>query len=200
MIEQIPAASPHMLSPPAAPDEEDAAVIQRSLREPEAFAVLFRRYAPEIRRYVARRLGPDVADDITADTFLNAFRRRDSFDTGRASARPWLYGIATNLVGMHRRAEVRLYRNLARTGIDPVTESFADQVDAQVSAGSTALAAALGRLPAAQRDVVLLIAWAELSYEEAATALKIPIGTVRSRMNRARGKLRDALGKETDHG
>lgn len=107
-------------------DLDDAAVIQLSRREPEQFTRLFRRHAPHIQRYVARRLGPDAADDIVAETFLLAFRQRDRYDQSRPDARPWLYGIATNLIGRQRRAEVRLYRALARTGADPVAEPFTD--------------------------------------------------------------------------
>lgn len=177
-------------------DADDATVILFSRHEPEHFTVLFRRHAPHIQRYVVRRLGPDAADDIVAETFLLAFRQRDRYDPARADARPWLYGIATNLIGRHRRAEIRLYRALARTGADPVTESFTDRVDDRVSAGhaSRQLAAALARLPAESRDTLLLAAWSGLSYEEIATALGVPVGTVRSRLSRARGKLRHALG------
>jgi RNA polymerase sigma factor (sigma-70 family) len=174
----------------------DAAFIQLSRHEPEYFTVLFRRHAPYIQRYVVRRLGRDAADDIVAETFLLAFRQRGSYDLTRADARPWLYGIATNLIGRHRRAETGLYRALARTGADPVTESFTDRVDDRVSASAASrrLAAGLARLPTELRDTLLLVAWGDLSYEEAATALGVPIGTVRSRVSRARSKLRRALG------
>jgi RNA polymerase sigma factor (sigma-70 family) len=176
--------------------ETDAAVIQLSRHEPEQFTVVFHRHAPYIRRYVMRRLGADPADDIVAETFLLAFRQRDTYDLARANARPWLYGIATNLIGRHRLAETRQYRALARTGVDPVTESFTDQVDDRVSANAASqrLAAALARLPKEHRDTLLLVAWGDLSYEETATALGIPIGTVRSRVSRARSKLRRTLG------
>jgi RNA polymerase sigma-70 factor (ECF subfamily) len=180
----------------ACADADDAAVIQLSRHEPEHFTVLFRRHAPDIRRYVVRRLGQDAADDIVAETFLLAFRQRDSYDQARADARPWLYGIATNLIGRHRRAEIRLYRALARTGADPVMEPFTDRVDDRVSASTASrrLAAGLARLPEELRDTLLLVAWSGLSYQEAATALGIPVGTVRSRISRARSKLRRALG------
>jgi len=180
----------------ACADADDAAVIQLSRHEPEHFTVLFRRHAPHIQRYVVRRLGQDAADDIVAETFLLAFRQRDSYDQARADARPWLYGIATNLIGRHRRAEIRLYRALARTGADPVMEPFTDQVDDRVSASAASrrLAAGLARLPEELRNTLLLVAWSNLSYEEAATALGIPVGTVRSRVSRARGKLRRTLG------
>ena len=97
------------------PDADDATVIQLSRHEPEHFTVLFRRHAPAIQRYVVRRLGANAADDIVAETFLLAFGQRTSYDLTRSDARPWLYGIATNLIGRHRRAEIRLYRALART-------------------------------------------------------------------------------------
>ena len=177
-------------------DADDAAVIQLSRHEPEQFTVLFRRHAPHIQRYVVRRIGQDAADDIVAETFLLAFRQRDTYDLTRLDALPWLYGIATNLIGRHRRAEVRQYRALARTGVDPVVESFTDRVDDQVSAGLAGkeLAAGLARLPRELRDTLLLVAWGDLSYEQTARALGVPVGTVRSRVSRARSRLRNALG------
>jgi RNA polymerase sigma-70 factor (ECF subfamily) len=180
----------------AGADADDAAVIQLSRHEPERFTVLFRRHAPYIQRYVARRLGQDAAEDIVAETFLLAFRQRDSYDQARADARPWLYGIATNLIGRHRHAEIRLYQAVAKTGADPVTEAFTDRVDDRVSAGmaSRRLAAGLARLPEELRDTLLLVVWGDLSYAEAATALGVPVGTVRSRVSRARSKLRRTLG------
>ncbi|MFC4905851.1 RNA polymerase sigma factor [Actinomadura gamaensis] len=175
---------------------DDSAVIVASRREPERFALLFQRHARAIGRYVTRRLGPGPAEDVVAETFLIAFRERDRYDASCPDARPWLYGIATNLVRRHRRDEVRLLRALARTGIDPVIESFSDAADARLSAGAAGrgLAAAIAGLPAAQRDVLLLVTWAGLTYDEAGQALGVPSGTVRSRMNRARAKLRGALG------
>jgi RNA polymerase sigma factor (sigma-70 family) len=177
-------------------DTDDAAVIQLSRHEPEHFTELFRRHAPRIQRYVVRRLGQDAADDIVAETFLLAFRQRDSYDQTRGDAQPWLYGIATNLIGRHRRAEIRLYRALARTGADPVVEPFTDRVDDRVSASTASrrLAVGLARLSEELRDALLLVAWGDLSYQEAATALGVPVGTVRSRVSRARSTLRRALG------
>lgn len=174
----------------------DAAIIDESRESPEIFAQLYDRHAADIHRYAARRLGDTVADDITAETFLIAFRGRARFDTDRSSARPWLYGIAANLIGKHRRTELRALRALARTGVDPVAESWADQVDSRVTAQAAhaPLAAALAALAARDRHVLLLVAWADLSYQEVAEALGIPIGTVRSRLNRARRKVRADLG------
>ncbi len=176
---------------------DDAAIIRLSWEEPEQFAALFRLRAPEIRRYVTRRIGADAAEDVVAETFLVAFRQRGGYDLTRPDARPWLYGIATNLIGRHRRSETRLLRTLARTGSDPVTESFTDRVDAEVSAGAAGrrLAAALAKLPPQHRDTLLLVAWGEMTYEQAALALGVPTGTVRSRVSRARKTLRRALGQ-----
>ena len=174
----------------------DAAVIERSHRDPEAFAALFERHANDIHRYVARRLGGPVADDLLGETFARAFQHRTRFDLSQPDARPWLYGIATNLVSDHRRAEARRLRAMSRVAQHPAdVQPEADRSDARVSAQSSraGLARALAELPGRQRDVVLLHAWAELDYEQIAAALDIPVGTVRSRLHRARGTLRDAL-------
>jgi RNA polymerase sigma-70 factor (ECF subfamily) len=185
---------------------DDSEVIAWSLRDPNAFAELFHRHSGEIGRYVTRRIGPGAAEDIVAETFLVAFRRRLSYDGSRRDSRPWLYGIATNVIRRHRRDEVRALRALARTGDDPVlAESFADQVAGQVAASeiSRALAPALARLDAGQRDVLLLVAWADLTLDQVAEVLGIPRGTARSRLNRARTKIRAALtslDKENDRG
>jgi RNA polymerase sigma factor (sigma-70 family) len=187
-----------MIAPPtqAAKDPPDAEIVARSQRDPEQFAVLFQRHAATITRYVTRRLGPDLAEDIVADTFLAAFRQRGSYDVARDDALPWLYGIAGNLVRRHHRDEVRKLRALQRTGTDPVAQEFTDLVDTRLSADATSriVAAAVASLDLRQRDVVLLVAWAELTYDQVAEALGIPEGTVRSRMNRARARLRAALG------
>ncbi|MFF0206127.1 RNA polymerase sigma factor [Streptomyces sp. NPDC005017] len=185
-----------MTGPPVL--REDGDLVAQSLEEPELFARLYDRYAPDIHRYAARRLGTGPAEDITAETFLIAFRGRARYDTTRGNARPWLYGIAGNLIGKHRRAEVRALRALARTGHDPVAESWSERADERLAAGSAQLplAGALAALSAGDRHVLLLVAWADLSYQEVAEALGIPVGTVRSRLNRARRKVRSALGAD----
>ncbi len=177
--------------------QDDAGLIAASLAQPELFAQLFDRYSRAIHGYATRRLGADAADDITAETFLTAFRIRARFDAARVSARPWLYGIAGKLIGRHRRQEVRALKILARSGTDPVAESWTDSADDRVAAQAAArpLAGALASLSTGDRHVLLLIAWADLSYQEVAEALDIPIGTVRSRLNRARKKVRTVLGE-----
>ncbi|MGW5158991.1 RNA polymerase sigma factor [Nonomuraea wenchangensis] len=94
--------------------------IERSWDEPERFGAVFDAHYAEIHRYVSRRLGPYAADDVAAETFALAFRRRRRFDLSHRSARPWLYGIATNLVSRHRRDEVRLLRAVDR--LNPLAE------------------------------------------------------------------------------
>ena len=175
--------------------ESDAAIIGRSVREPECFARVFDRYYDTIHGYVARRLGATLADDLASETFLTAFARRDRYDVARADARPWLFGIASNLVARHHRAEQRWYRALARTGVDDVSEGHADRVAVRLDATArqSALAAALAAVPTRDRDVLLLVAWAELTSEQAGQALGIPSGTARSRLHRARRRMRDAL-------
>jgi DNA-directed RNA polymerase specialized sigma24 family protein len=129
---------------------DDAALIERSWHEPEAFAALYDRHAAPIHRFAGRRLGDQMADDVVAETFLAAFRRRKRYDLHRADARPWLYGIAANVIGKHRRAEVRMLRAFARTGADPVAAGHADLVDSRVCAAAVQrdLAAALAGLSA----------------------------------------------------
>jgi RNA polymerase sigma factor (sigma-70 family) len=145
--------------------ESDARVIARSRDEPELFAVLYDRHADAVHRYAARRLGPEAAEDLMAETFVIAFQRRHTFDLARADARPWLFGIATNLVGRHRRAEARRFKALSRLP-EPVEheEPVADRAVARAGATGVRrdLAAALAGLSARHRDVVLLIAWAGL--------------------------------------
>jgi RNA polymerase sigma-70 factor (ECF subfamily) len=174
----------------------DAGVIQQSWAEPERFAAIFDRYFTEIHRYLARRVGPRVADDLAAEVFLAAFAQRKRYDLSRGCARPWLYGIATHLIGSHRRHERRLYQALARTHADDVRHSDEDQVVERVSASAarSALAQALAALAPGDRDVLLLVALADLGYQEVALALGIPGGTVGSRLNRARRQIRASLG------
>jgi Sigma-70 region 2 len=130
-----------LVGPPADSGDEradsardDAAVLAESLRQPEWFGRIYDRHFPDIYRYIASRLGPDDAGDLTADTFIDAFRRRASFDSSRGAVRPWLFGIATRLVAQHRRAEARRYRALARTPAEPDPGGHDDWVVARVSA------------------------------------------------------------------
>lgn len=168
----------------------DAELIERSLVDREAFVGVFDRHFSVIHRYLRVRVGEVEADDLAAETFEIAFRRRPSFDTLRADARPWLFGIATRLVKehrrRHRRADVALRRLVARGDVGGVVDDAAsDQVHE--------LRTALASVREEDRDLLFLVACVGLSYEECAAALGLPVGTVRSRLSRARARLRDQL-------
>ena len=165
---------------------------------PAGFAGVYERFFADVHRYIAGRLGPDVADDIAADTFVIALHKYGSFDARRGPMRAWLFGIATNLVAQHRRAEQRRYRALRRVRAEELAGGHEDRVVSGVAAeGMRAqIAGALARLSREERDVLLLVAVADLSHEEISQALGIPYGTVGSRLNRARRKIRAALGQE----
>jgi RNA polymerase sigma factor (sigma-70 family) len=173
----------------------DAAIIAASRDEPMLFSTVFDRHFAAVHRYLARRVGRQVADDLAASTFVVALERRASFHPAALGARPWLYGIATNLLRSHLRDERRRIEAdvaMRTNGFHPLgaiaSAGLADSLD-----DGSALEAALAGLDADQRDVLLLYAWAELSYEEIASSLAIPIGTVRSRLARARARLRSSL-------
>ncbi|MEV5574875.1 RNA polymerase sigma factor [Spirillospora sp. NPDC052269] len=184
-----------MTAPPAV-TADDAELIRRSHDDPEAFAALFDRYAGMLYRYVSRRLGPETAEDLVGDTFLAAFGGRRRYDLSQPDARPWLFGIVTKIMARHHRREAAHYRALRRSPVDGPDDGPADRVAAGVAAWASRaeLAGALAALPGRDRDVLLLVAWGDLTYEEVACALSIPVGTVRSRLNRARRKVRAAFG------
>jgi RNA polymerase sigma-70 factor (ECF subfamily) len=163
------------------------------------FAAIYDRYAPELYRYAFQRVGEQTAEDLVADTFLAAFAQRDTYDLARAVARPWLFGILTRKLARHYRTEKARYRAIARSAQETHVDGPAERVTARVTAWElrAPLAEALSRLSTGDRDVLLLIAWCGLSYDEVAAALDLPLGTVRSRLNRARRKVRAVLG-ETD--
>ena len=177
--------------------EPDAQIVAASRSEPARFEELFDRHFPAIHRYLARRVGSQLADDLAAETFVQAFRIRARYDLSRPDARPWLLGIATNLLRHHLRDERRRLLAQARTGWGQATapdeaERVAERVDSRAAGPRIALA--LASLPSRDRDALLLVAWAGLSYREAAESLGIPVGTVRSRVNRARRRVRELVG------
>src|SRR5262252_9474463 len=185
-----------VLGEPTGASSTDAAVIERSWAEPELFEAIFRRYFGRIHQYLAARVGGRIADDLAAEVFTIAFAQRQRYDLARDCARPWLYGIATNLAGTYRRREQRRYRALARAHAQGVAPSDEDLVADRVSAAAAgpALAAALAGLSSGDRDVLLLVAVAGLDNQEVAVSLGIPYGTVCSRLSRARSRLRESLG------
>jgi RNA polymerase sigma factor (sigma-70 family) len=180
-------------------DLEDGAVFARSVAEPQVFTIVFDRYYRPVYRYLSRRVGTAIADDLAAETFTRAFERRSSYDTAVERALPWLLGIAINLLAHHRRSEARQLRALAAMR-EPDAERFTDAATGRIDAASARgrLVAALEQLDDYDREALLLYAWAELKYEEIAGVLGIPVGTVRSRLSRARRKLRQSLEQPLD--
>jgi RNA polymerase sigma factor (sigma-70 family) len=174
--------------------ETDASVIVASRAEPEVFGALFDRHARVLFRYLVRRIGPDEADTLLGEVFRIAFEKRSSYDVDRPNARPWLYGIATNLVAKHRRSEARRMQATARLRAQGAPAGDAgERVDASLDAAELwpRVAEAVTELPDGERDALLLFAWEELGYDEIAAALDVPVGTVRSRLNRARMRIRE---------
>jgi RNA polymerase sigma-70 factor (ECF subfamily) len=175
-------------------------VIGRSLGEPEAFGLIYDRHAPALLRFLGRRVGAEVAEGLVGELFRIAFERRKSFDATRASALPWLYGIGSNLLLKHRRGEARRLRANARMAAGQAAadgRAITAGLDARVL--FPRVADAIDSLPEGEREALLLFAWEELSYQHVAEALELPIGTVRSRLSRARARLRELLepsGKE----
>ncbi|RFU37249.1 RNA polymerase sigma factor [Actinomadura logoneensis] len=176
------------------PVESDTA--PRSRDDPLWFTELYDRHAVDIHRYIAGRLGQEHADDLTADVFLVAYRKRADFDPARGTVRPWLFGIATKAVTRHRRSESRRLKALGRLNAERATDGPEDRVAARVAAQQAGpeLARAIRGLARADRDVLFLTALAGLSYQEVAEALGVPSGTVGSRLNRAKREIRRVLG------
>ncbi len=175
----------------------DGEIIAWSLSEPECFAEIFERHYAAIHRYLACRVGTRLADDLAAQLFAVAFERRPAFRPETVDARPWLYGIAVNLIRNHRRSEKRHFDATMRfSHLAAPTVSDIDTAD--VAHDRSRLARALAELDPNQRDVLLLHAWGELSHVEIAASLGIPQGTVASRLSRARLHLRTVLARQKD--
>lgn len=171
----------------------DGEAIAASLQDPARFRLVFDRHATAVYRYLYRRVGPDAVEELTSDTFTTAFDLRERFRS--EDALPWLYGIAANVLRRHRRTEIRRQRAYARANslvaIDSADDRIEDRLDA--AASSPKLFAALEQLEQGDRDVLLLFAWEDLSYQEIADSLEIAIGTVASRLSRARRVMRECL-------
>ncbi|WP_307857126.1 RNA polymerase sigma factor [Pseudarthrobacter albicanus] len=186
----------------------DNDIIRRSRDSPPVFGELYDRHASVIYRYAARRAGDFAADDVTSETFLVAWEQLETYDLDREDARPWLFGIATNLLRRHHRAEAKVLKAAAkaasREAVADTSDRIAAQVDATVANGR--IAGTLKSMAAIDRETLLLYAWADLTYEGIALAMDVPVGTVRSRLNRARRTLQTQLNPgildetENDHG
>jgi RNA polymerase sigma factor (sigma-70 family) len=183
----------------------DGEIIRQSWETPAAFAELYDRHAAAIHRYAVRRIA-EGADDIMSETFLVAFEKRLSFDESKDDALPWLYGISTVLLNRHRRQEAVAWRGLvADASAAPThpTDDADEKLDADRAIGK--LASAIYRMKPRDLNALLLYAWGDLDYAGVAEAMGIPVGTVRSRINRARRQLRHSIGqdslvKEVEHG
>jgi RNA polymerase sigma-70 factor (ECF subfamily) len=170
----------------------DAAVIRASRLEPAAFGAVFDRHWVRIHRYCVVRAGPP-GEDVAAETFRVAFDRRSDYD-GRQDAAPWLYGIATNLLRNWFRSAARGERAMRRSTGQASGDELEDALErAEAQRLGPELAAVLGQLTAEERDALLLHACAELTYDQIARATRVPIGTVRSRIHRARTRVRAHL-------
>jgi RNA polymerase sigma factor (sigma-70 family) len=171
----------------------DAEVIGHSLGEPEAFGLIYDRHAATLLRFLGRRVGAQVAEGLAGELFRVAFERRKVFDRSRVSALPWLYGIGSNLLLKHRRGEARRLRANARMAADQAADRGLRAGALEARLLFPRVAEAIEALPDGEREALLLFAWEDLPYESVAEALELPIGTVRSRLNRARARLRELL-------
>lgn len=183
--------------------ETDAAIVRASLGDAVRFGELFDRHHRVIWAYLARLAGIETADELAAEVFLVAFERRSTYDPERGQVRSWLYGIATNLLRTRQRSETRARRAFLRAaGARPLA---IDQTEVVIEADDLAdrfrqVRAAMADLGSGQRELLILHVWEGLSYDEIATALDLPIGTVRSRLSRARERLRRLLERGTAGG
>lgn len=174
--------------------DSDADVMRASIADPARFQTLFERHFELIFRYAGRRLGRQAAEDVSAEVFLKAFEARGRYDFSYSDARPWLFGIAANVMRRSLRTEGRRLRALAREPRRPAgaLDEALERLDSQAT--DRRLAGALAALRADEREALLLVAWADLTYDEVARALDIPVGTVRSRLHRARARMSKELG------
>lgn len=175
----------------------DSEIIEASAEDPAAFEQIFDRHFDPIARYLRGQVGPDDGDELVGEVFLIAFRRRADFDLARPSAKPWLFGVAGNLVRSRRgavRKQAEIAARLDRAPEHDRTSEIERRVDAR--AARPELLDALANLPPQEREALLMFSWGELTYAEIAEALEVELGTVRSRISRARTRMQQQLGDE----
>jgi RNA polymerase sigma factor (sigma-70 family) len=163
------------------------------LRTPAGFGRLFERHGRAVYNYCFRRTADwSAAEDLTSVVFLEAWRKRKDVSLHGESVLPWLYGVATNVLRSRNRS-LRRYRaaleRLPRGHEADFADDVADRVDDQRQMRD--VLDAFRVLPKRDQDILALCVWSGLSYEEAAVALGLPVGTVRSRLSRARRRLSD---------
>lgn len=184
------------------PDQTDATIIERSVCASEVFGTVFDRHFTEIHGYLSRRAGSDIAGELVGDVFRIAFENRSRYRTDRPCALPWLYGIAANVLRQSRRGEQRRLRLVDKLTTEAATRNTVEDEPARSRAREEVamVVDALANLPEAERETVLLYAWEDLSYDEIATAQDVPVGTVRSRLNRARKRIRERIDDDGQEG
>jgi RNA polymerase sigma factor (sigma-70 family) len=173
----------------------DAEYLVKSLSQPQEFSVLYARHSTAVFRFLARQTDPQAAEDLLAETFLTAYRIRTRYDSSVPDARAWILGIAANLALHHHRSESRFLRLRRLVGRQHETTNSEDvHTDQRLDAVAARpqVEAALTDLSPSHREVLLLSA-SDLTYEEMANALKVPVGTIRSRLSRARTQMRELL-------
>jgi RNA polymerase sigma-70 factor (ECF subfamily) len=185
-----------MLAAPMATADRPAQVA--SAPSPEDFGALFSEHGQAIFTFCFRRTGDwALAEDLMSTVFFEAWRRRADVDLVGQPALPWLYGVATNVVRNARRSLRRHRAALARMPRAEAAPDFAEDVAGRIDdeRRMRLLLTVMEQLPVQEREVVELCGWAGLSYENAARALDVPVGTVRSRLSRGRARLQ-ALSEE----
>jgi RNA polymerase sigma-70 factor (ECF subfamily) len=188
--------------------ETDSVLIERSARgRPDAFVEVVRRHEVAVHAYLARRAGRQAADDLLGEVWVRAFGGRAGFDPAHSDARPWLYGIARNVLRAHWRGAgsgrpadragvaAAVDRAGAVQALDP-WDDVIDRLDSAAAARTREMVGAVRALPPEEREVLLLVAWEQLTPAQAAVVLGIPPGTARSRLHRARAALRPVLAGE----
>jgi RNA polymerase sigma-70 factor (ECF subfamily) len=180
---------------PGFSEAADSDLLEMAGSEPEAIGELFKRHSRSVYAYCARRTGNlDLAEDLTSIVFMEAFRRRRKLQLSSTSALPWLFGVANNVMRNADRS-FRRYRSALNRIPVPANGTSSEEGAIERFEAQEALASAIeaiSTLTQRERDVVLLVLWSELSYADAATALGIPVGTVRSRLASARAKFKDS--------
>ncbi|MFD3523217.1 RNA polymerase sigma factor [Streptomyces sp. NPDC058653] len=174
-------------------ETDDDDLLARSARDPAAFEPLVERHAHVLHGYLARR-APAVADDLLAEVWLQAYTSRTTFDASRGTARTWLFGVTRNVLAAYWRRSAPERSGAAGREDRAVSDPW-QAVDERLDAAAVAPAirSTLDELPHAERELLLLVAWEQLTPTEAAAVIGIPAGTARSRLHRARTRLRQAL-------
>lgn len=179
--------------------EDDTELVTRSVDTPDLFTAIFERHYGAVSSFLIRRFGQSLGEELAAETFVTAFRKRERFDPDRGAVRAWIFGIASNLARKHWRREKRELKAYARTGVapDPGSEvqDTIDRVDAL--ARSRPIARALAELRHDEREALFLFYWADLTYDEISVEQNCAVGTVRSRLSRARARIREELNTDS---